>query len=404
MSHPFKSPSRIRHAGCNSVNLLTNRQVFMWTMSSLLRIQALIQIGILLCVHCVCPQVRPLLLPEKRKTLRDKGKPAARRGRKVMGQASCLIARRPKRGRGNGPPRAWWSSAQRRITVLSGLSSGLATSRVALHTKQLALALVFFVGLLAPTFAVAAAPELPRAYVDTAMPSTVGYVTKTVCASGCDFPGLQAAVDHPSVKNATTGIILSLKAGETFGGVSGTAVTLPVHSNPWVIIQSSDVASLPAGKRVTAADAAHMPRITVGRPGGFIQPYVIGIPASGAHHYRFIGLEVTTENVFAYYLFYFGAETLSYPVATTLDMVPHHLIVDRCYVHGYNTGPGAGSGPYSGVRTDSGTTAIIDSRISDIALAEQEVQAISATNGPGPFKIVNNYLEAAGENIIFGGG
>ena len=31
-------------------------------------------------------------------------------------------------------------------------------------------------------------------------------------------------------------------------------------------------------------------------------------------------------------------------------------------------------------------------------------QAILGFNGPGPFKIVNNYLEGAGENIMFGGG
>jgi hypothetical protein len=30
-------------------------------------------------------------------------------------------------------------------------------------------------------------------------------------------------------------------------------------------------------------------------------------------------------------------------------------------------------------------------------------QAIAGTNGPGPFVIENNYLEAAGENILFGG-
>ena len=30
-------------------------------------------------------------------------------------------------------------------------------------------------------------------------------------------------------------------------------------------------------------------------------------------------------------------------------------------------------------------------------------QAVGAFNSPGPFKIVNNFLEAAGENIMFGG-
>jgi hypothetical protein len=30
-------------------------------------------------------------------------------------------------------------------------------------------------------------------------------------------------------------------------------------------------------------------------------------------------------------------------------------------------------------------------------------QAICGVNGPGPFKIVNNYLEGSGENVMFGG-
>ncbi|HSE97251.1 MAG TPA: hypothetical protein VLD57_03205, partial [Blastocatellia bacterium] len=32
-----------------------------------------------------------------------------------------------------------------------------------------------------------------------------------------------------------------------------------------------------------------------------------------------------------------------------------------------------------------------------------DTQAIAGWNGPGPFKIVNNYLEGAGENVMFGG-
>lgn len=82
-----------------------------------------------------------------------------------------------------------------------------------------------------------ALPELPRAWVDTAMPDMTGYVTKTVGA-GKDFPTLQAALAHASVKDATTGIILSLTAGETFTS-RAPLITLPVHTNPWIIIQAS---------------------------------------------------------------------------------------------------------------------------------------------------------------------
>src|SRR5919206_261134 len=47
--------------------------------------------------------------------------------------------------------------------------------------------------------------------------------------------------------------------------------------------------------------------------------------------------------------------------------------------------------------------AVVDSYISDFKEVGADSQAIGGWNGPGPLKIANNYLEAAGENIMFGG-
>ena len=41
--------------------------------------------------------------------------------------------------------------------------------------------------------------------------------------------------------------------------------------------------------------------------------------------------------------------------------------------------------------------------ISDMKSTLQDSQAIGGWNGPGPFQIINNYLEASGENVLFGG-
>ncbi|PYM70781.1 MAG: hypothetical protein DME03_20605, partial [Candidatus Rokuibacteriota bacterium] len=79
--------------------------------------------------------------------------------------------------------------------------------------------------------------------------------------------------------------------------------------------------------------------------------------------------------------------------------LPHNLIVDRCYVHG-----NAGEAAVRGVALNGKSLAVIDSYLSDFKDQAQDTQAIMGWNGPGPFKIVNNYLEAAGENIMFGGG
>ncbi|MEP6918718.1 MAG: hypothetical protein ABJC89_23970, partial [Acidobacteriota bacterium] len=44
-----------------------------------------------------------------------------------------------------------------------------------------------------------------------------------------------------------------------------------------------------------------------------------------------------------------------------------------------------------------------NSYVSDIKAVGQDTQAIGGWNGPGPYTIENNYLEAAGENFILGG-
>jgi hypothetical protein len=46
---------------------------------------------------------------------------------------------------------------------------------------------------------------------------------------------------------------------------------------------------------------------------------------------------------------------------------------------------------------------VVDSWLSDCHDKSADSQAIAGWNGSGPFKIVNNYLEGAGENVMFGG-
>ncbi len=63
----------------------------------------------------------------------------------------------------------------------------------------------------------------------------------------------------------------------------------------------------------------------------------------------------------------------------------------------------AGKGQKRGIALNSGSTTIRNSYISDIKAFGQESQAIAGWNGTGPYTIENNYLEAAGVNILFGG-
>jgi len=116
--------------------------------------------------------------------------------------------------------------------------------------------------------------------------------------------------------------------------------------------------------------------------------------APAAHHYRFVGIEMRPrEGVFLHHLVQLGSAERS------LSEIPHHIVVDRCYLHGDAT-----RGTRRGIALNSGFTAVVDSYFTDFKEVGADSQAIAGWNGPGPFKIVNNYLEGAGENVIFGGG
>ena len=78
--------------------------------------------------------------------------------------------------------------------------------------------------------------------------------------------------------------------------------------------------------------------------------------------------------------------------------VPHNLVLDRSYVH-----VGATVDIKRCIDLESGASAVIDSYVAGCHSNEGDAQAIAGWNGPGPYKIVNNYLEGSTENIQWGG-
>ena len=83
---------------------------------------------------------------------------------------------------------------------------------------------------------------------------------------------------------------------------------------------------------------------------------------------------------------------------TTLAAVPHHLEVDRVLMEG-----DAAMGQKRAIALNAAHVVITNSYIHEIKAVGQDSQAIAGWNTPGPITIRNNHLEAAGENIMFGG-
>ena len=245
--------------------------------------------------------------------------------------------------------------------------------------------------------------ELPRVYVKSALADTPAPGKVLLVKTDGN---LQGALD-----SAACGDIITLEAGAVFTG-HFLLPKKPCDDAHWIMIRTSasDEALPPEGTRLTPcyAGVASLP----GRP-DFHCASTTNVMAKivfagrggsgpiffddGANHYRLIGIEVSRESPGASIVALVGPKG---PVAAD------HIIFDRVWMHGT---------PQDDTRRGlflSGTTymAVVDSFFSDFHCMANEscidAQAISGAAGDlpmGPYKIVNNFLEASGENILFGG-
>jgi hypothetical protein len=173
---------------------------------------------------------------------------------------------------------------------------------------------------------------------------------------------------------------------------------LPVKSgtaaNGWILVRTSNTAGLPpAGARATPRFASAMPKLVTPN----VSPALA--TASGASGWYIAGIEMTT-NAPSQYIHY-GLVNLGRGdnQQNTLTSVPNNIILDRVYIHGISS-----VSLQRCVGLNSARTAIVNSTLSQCAAKGFDSQAIGGWNGPGPYRIQNNYLEGAGENIMFGGG
>jgi hypothetical protein len=194
---------------------------------------------------------------------------------------------------------------------------------------------------------------------------------------------LQAAIDR-----ASPGDVLVLQAGATY---RGPIVLRDKPGARCITLRSSATeAELPEASRAGPASRAALARIvTPGRGEAAVRT------DARAHHYRLVGLEVTSETADA---LVYEMMALGDTGQSSLDVVPHHIELDRLYIHGHPN-----RNFKRGIGLNSASTCIVRSHVSDFQSDSQDSQAIGGSNGPGPFRIVDNRLEGAGENVMFGG-
>lgn len=247
--------------------------------------------------------------------------------------------------------------------------------------------------------------ELPRTYIQSLMADTPAPGAVTLVPAGGN---LQTALD-----DANCGDTIQLQAGATFTGI----FTFPAKNcsnSDWIIVRTSSpdsalpvegtrltpcyagVGSLPGRPSFQCASTTNvMAKIlmTTSQGSGPI------IFANGANHYRLVGLEITRQQ--------------GTPVVTSLASIQtqgtmDHIVFDRLWMHGT-----AQDETTRGIELVGGTfVSIVDSFFTDFHCISKtgscgDAQAILGglgSNPMGPYQIDDNFLEASGENILFGGG
>jgi len=193
------------------------------------------------------------------------------------------------------------------------------------------------------------------------------------------------------LNSAKRGDQIVLPAGVTFTGNFVLPAKTGTSANGWILVRSDK--TLPAqGTRVTPAHAALLPRILTHN----VSPALATAPSASGWWISGVEISVVpTLTAINYGLVALGDGSSK---QNSLSLVPNDIVIERSYVHGTPT-----SNISRCIALNSARTAIIDSYLQDCHLKGYDSQAIAGWNGPGPFKIVNNTLAGAGENIMFGG-
>jgi hypothetical protein len=247
--------------------------------------------------------------------------------------------------------------------------------------------------------------ELPRIEVHSALADTPAPGTVIPVNAGGD---LQAALN-----GAHCGDTITLQAGATYTKVV-TLPAKPCDDQHWIILRTNapDGVLPPEGQRLTPCYAGvvslpNRPAYSCPNPRNALAKISRSVSigngpilfASGANHYRLVGLEITRPAD--------KASTVTL-IATVQDAPANHIVIDRCWIHGTaqdETRRGVGlRGVVNAAVVDSYLNDFHCTAFSGLCMDSSDIGGGTGNLASGAWKIENNFLEAAGENILFGGG
>jgi hypothetical protein len=155
----------------------------------------------------------------------------------------------------------------------------------------------------------------------------------------------------------------------------------------YVTITTRDAALPPPGTRI---DPSYKSRLAILRsPNGS----AVLRTEAGASYFRIVGVAFDANVNGDGDIIALGSDS-----QTTLAAVPHHFELDRVLISG-----DVAIGQRRGISLQASDVTIMNSDIRDIKDVGYDSQTIATWNSPGRIVIRNNFLEAAGENIMFGG-
>ena len=187
---------------------------------------------------------------------------------------------------------------------------------------------------------------------------------------------LQAALNA-----ARPGATIALTPGATY---TGTFV-LPTHAgDEWITLTTDS--NVPDG-RVTPKASGSL--AVLRSPSA--EPALRTAP--GARRWRVIGLEVAPNDRVGGTAIEIGSAE-----ATRVDDLASEIVLDRLLVRGDPV-----RGQKRGIGLHGRALTLTRSHVADFKLDGQEAQAVYSNNGPGPYTITDNYLEASGQNVLVGG-